>query len=761
MIGSNVTNGFEQFSAAVDRFFSPNDKSIRSDFSGNDTGTVGMRNRAGMFFNNVVDFMNATTLHGTKSQFSTKFDFSSDENKTERTMCGFESLATMEQVLKDLCHKCDITDPTMCASTVKTLGTIINRYADASETIAKHWATSGVTNKDMSGAHEFYGSDSSYVGGSDFSFTPSMPGMEAFGANMDTVLPDIRAAMTIALLKPHRGITERIFHKRTIAHPVIRYTIAFDELFDLNKAADVSGKVRNAWDHRIPMIVLYRQPNQINFTPSKIIAKKVKDLPGNFIASDGLLKFGRDIDLFDLAMVDTEVRTRPDHTSFVADNTTLEAIHCKIKNKTSGVTEDYILNVAGNPNSRLLMMENMSDSGDRGTIMIEHAQFYSKTLDSTQNPSVIFAPVVDDVMIYLKLRVSATINRKTSVTHADISHTFEARATRDGVTIPNEILDLVKELEFTSIGYQINACYSEDNVRMSSLIVRNNIYTKTYELPTTRNFMYDHAMNEPEPEGVMEKVNNLQQLGCDDRNLSIIKRLFEHVYTIGLKQKNDPAYRKNTDNATLNQQYAAGSRVNPTILMKKIKLSDHVESIRTSDAFGDLRQFVDSYMTKICSDLHVQSLYVNMLDHGERPTYKVVTSVQILENLLCVPHIHNHLMPNGMAGEQLYGESKITGSEYKRVLPSGVELQCLPCTFDYMDKSILIIPFRPSRPESEFNFAHNYDFGTFAAHYMPQINQGNHKRMLVNIREYPVPTNPIGIWITIEDLETFLPDVTK
>jgi hypothetical protein len=758
---NDIKAGFEQFAHDLDTMLvHENGESVSTTFSSSDVETVTARQLAGKTYNKCVDFLNSSNLFSGGNPFNHKFNVQGSENRLSSDMQNYNSLRSCITDLIALCEDCGISDKAQQKSTVAALATVLQRFSDPQATLAKHWASANSTDESKSAA-AFYGSETDRIGDGEFSFEVAMPGVEAFGAGIDMVLPDVRAAMTVVLLKPHRGITERIFHKRTTASPVVRYVIPFDELFDLNKASDDSGKIRNAWDHRIPMLALYRDPAQINFTPIKIVPKIANDTAGKFVVANGILKFNEEIDLFDMAADPLDVGTKADHTSFVAEGVTLERVHLEITNTNTSVTEEFVVDVRGNPHSRLLMIEQPNDTGDRGTIMKDYSQFMKGVLTKAGAESAIFADVDEPNIVYLRLNLHAKINRKTSVTYADVIGAFEAASTREGVTPDQDTLDLVSYLKVTAIGYEIDAKYSEENVRMSSLVVRNNIYGRTYELPATRNFMFDYSIQQSQPEAVLDTISTIQQIGCDHRNIKLITDLFEQVYTQNSLELRDPMYRANVDNQTLNMRYAAGSRVNPTILMKQVKLADHIKNIRSADMFGDLRQFMDSYLTKLFSELHVRSLYVNQLDHGENPCYKVVTSIPILENLLSIPHIHDHLMPKGMSGEQLYGQNKgNSGVEYTRVLPSGVELRCMPCTFDYMRDTILIIPYREKYPESEYNLGHNYEFGTFAAHYMPIVNKGVHKRMLVNVREFPVPTNPMGGWITVVDLMQYLPDIT-
>ena len=114
-----------------------------------------------------------------------------------------------------------------------------------------------------------------------------------------------------------------------------------------------------------------------------------------------------------------------------------------------------------------------------------------------------------------------------------------------------------------------------------------------------------------------------------------------------------------------------------------------------------------------------------------------------------------------MDAEKIYRE-KVPGEpiEFVRVLPSGIKLECISTPFEYMEDKIMIIPFRSSDPASELNFAHNWDGGQFVANYTPVDQNQVNKRVYMNTREWPIPTCPVGILLTVQNLKSVLPDVT-
>lgn len=757
MGANDIMAGFEAFSASMDAIF--DDKSSTFErLTGQSGVSVTDQTHIGKTYNQCVDFINKNSLfHSTP--FTRTFAIAGNESsRLNAASQDFNAIINQGEDLKQLCIDCGIVDKEHQKTTCKSLATILQRFTDIQSTVAHHWASGSDTGETSAyNASEFYGNDPLVVGSGEFSFSNIMiPGQEAFGAQMDAVIPDVKAAMTVVLLKPWRGITENIFHKRTIASPIVRYAIAYDELFDLSKSQDEDGGVRNSWLHRTPMIAMFRSPNQMVFEAVRIHPLAANDPNGEFLVVDDVLKFNTYVDLFDMARDATDM-TKADATSFVADGVALERIHFSVKRKTDGKVENFVIPVKGHPKANLFWTEGTDDSADRATQLEYAIQFNSITKTKEGNPSEIFALVANNNIVYMDIFLSAKISRKTSVTYAHMDGRMRAACTMRGITPSPDVVDLVNDLELEYIGYEIDARRSEENVRMSSLIVRTNTFMRSYELPATRNFLFDYSINQAHPEKVLDSISTLQQIGCDHRSLKLILNLFETVHTQGKLEAADPLYRGNTDNRTLNMRYAAGSRVNPHVIVKDLKLTDVIKNIRSSDNFGDIHGTMDSYFTKLFSELHSRSLYSTQLNHGERPTYKCITSIPILENLLQAPHIHNHLNSQFSVKP---GDNIITdGGGFTRVLPSGVKLSCHACTFDYMRDIMLFIPYRENDPESVYNFAHNYDYGTFVAHYMPIVAQGVNKRMLVNVREFPIPTNAMGICVKVIDLDETLPNI--
>ena len=719
--------------------------------------TVGDRTLIGQIYNQVVHTLNEASCYGTQ-MFSNQF--TPDRAALESMIGTSFNENKLGGIIDHLAALCDTANiPVKDRSeTMRSLYHTMNKYLN--RTVGyEHWASESDTTNARA-MSDLYPQGAL----SDVSFGNTRPGQEAFGASIDTVLPDIRMAMTIILLKPHKGIMSRLVHRRTVAGSVITYVIHADEFYDLTKSQDKKGSVRNGYDHRLPIVSLYRKPDPINMTLVPIIPMKANDVDDKFLVQDGIVKFGVDVDLFDLSMDANKIGyNNINWTDLVSDGVVLEGLYFNLTNHDGSIIETFYAPTETLNHARLTMIPNTADSGDRAT----QVRFRMPLTETVTTVAGVASQLLngltgDTEMLEADVNVATNISLKTAVTRAIGNIDLKARSLSGGA-VSAPLLALVEganAYKIELLGFKLDAKFSEENLRKVNMAVRTQTYTAVYELPQGKSIVVDFSMQQSVPEHVLNTAQEVQAIGIDHRNLQAFLKLMKHVHDQGKIEAADPNYREANQGRTLNTAFVSGQRVNPHVILGTIDLL-RVANIRSSDMLGDVRQFIDSYLNKVISLLHLKSLYVQQLDNGEIPTYKVLTSGPIIENLLSIPHIHNHLHPNGMDAEKIYRE-KVPGEpiEFVRVLPSGIKLECISTPFEYMEDKIMIIPFRSSDPASELNFAHNWDGGQFVANYTPVDQNQVNKRVYMNTREWPIPTCPVGILLTVQNLKSVLPDVT-
>jgi hypothetical protein len=303
------------------------------------------------------------------------------------------------------------------------------------------------------------------------------------------------------------------------------------------------------------------------------------------------------------------------------------------------------------------------------------------------------------------------------------------------------VTSLVQSLSVSLEGYSVDARYSEENLRKSNLAIRYHVRTFDFEISNGRNILIDYSFQEELPDFLMSLVTEAISLGQDHRGIDVIIKELMYVYDVTNLENQHPAFRDRLDK--IGFQYISGQLVRPVVYMNTIDI-DNTDFIRSGDMLGDIRSYVQWELLNLCSLIYQNSFYKHQLKPGEKPVFKCFTSSVILENILSIPHYHNHLNT----------EEPVDGStvEYRLCLPNGTIIDAVSVTYNYMRDKMVLIPFRPGMPDDILNFGHNWDFGTFLAHYNPQLDNAVNKRVFSNSRTMVIPTLPMGLYLQVENI---------
>lgn len=565
-----------------------------------------------------------------------------------------------------------------------------------------------------------------------------MPSQEAFGADIDKVLPDIRASLAVTMLQFHRGLLDRIMHRRTSASPYVKYVVPYSEVYDMLLSNDKSAKVRNEGEHIVPFIDLYGNPRSVSNILQPIVPLTQNDVDGQLFA-DGFIKFNQRVNIFDLSKIPNELgKTHINYTDLVSENVIVDSVIVTLEK--DGVVENFQVSLRNVNGARLQMTANTSDSGIRQTYFTHVVKFTKNTPTITGTASTILADCTATDCLRVAIRTAVSCNLKTADVEG-LGHIYAEAYNSARGPVATAVTELVEGLTVSLAAFALDARYSEENLRKSNLAIRHHVRTFDFEISNGRNIMVDYSFQEELPEFLMSLVTEATSLGCDHRGIDIIIKELMHVYDVTNLENSDPNFHERLQKVGF--EYVAGQLVRPVVYLNTIDL-DNVDTIRSGDVLGDIRQYVEWELLNLVSLFYQNSFYKHQLNPGEKPVFKVFTSAVILENLFSVPHYHNHLSQD----EAVDGGTV----EYRRVLPNGTVLDCVTCTFNYMRDKIVMIPFRENNPDDVLNFGHNWDYGTFVAHYNPQIDNAVNKRVFSNSRSMPVPTNPSGIYLDVRNI---------
>lgn len=561
---------------------------------------------------------------------------------------------------------------------------------------------------------------------------------EAFGANIDTVHADIRSSLAIDLLRYHRGILDRIIYRRSSPSPYVTYKVPYAEVYDMLLSNDPDASIRNEGDHIKPFIDLYTDPRAVSNTLQPVVPLVSND-KDNCLVSDGVIKFDKAVNLFDLSMRANQIGyDHVNYTDLLSENVVFKSVILRI---SDGSTDELVrVSTENLTGSRFLMPPNVNDSGLRSCMLRHILKLDQHTTTVTGAKSSILSVCTDTDFVRAEFFISSYINLKYADTRA--VGTVEINGYNSNKAQLSEALKtLMGKLTVSLEGYELDACYSEENLRKSNLAIRYNVRTFVFEISNGRNIFVDYSLEEVLPEFLMSLITEATSLGQDHRGVDIIIKTLLHVYDTTMVENQNPEFRDRLEK--IGFQYISGQQVRPVVKLATIDMSD-VQSIRDGDYLGDVRARFETNLLNLISLVHQNSLYRQQLNPGETPKFKVLTSSVILENLLSIPHYHNHLDKST--------PSDGSTVEYRRVLPNGTVLDCVTTAYDYLRDKLILIPYRDNSPEDTLNFGHNWDCGTFVAHYNPQFQNSVNKRVFSNSRTMVIPTCPIGLYINVENL---------
>ena len=593
------------------------------------------------------------------------------------------------------------------------------------------------------------------------------PSQEAFGVNIDLAVPDLKVAITVAIMNFHTRLLPRLLPVKSINQPEIQYTKEYLEVYDL---ADNEAP-------RKRMLDLYTDPEFAANELKRIIPLLRNDNPEapEFLASwdvdgetstadgiDGLLKFGVKANILKLSIDNTKYGySRINKTDLIAENVKLDFVVVKINGEYLKINVPLSLNRltrtinnddVAQRNADIKFRVALRKGATKKATVATNDEFKTGAGDAEKTYQThVVVDGKDDAAITASLGendfISIDFNLKPSISlkygDADCLGAIKARVvTGEGSTLTDEakaaLQALVESAEL--VGYSLDARFSEENLRKTSIAVWTHRQNFSYDIPIGRNYVFDYAIGQ---ENADENATNLTKvigIGQDHVALSTVlirtaEDVADRIKAVGY----EPADRADY----VGTRYVAGDKVRPTVFSGTLDFNN-INIIRDSDRPGDIKQKALTYLNAVTTNLLQDSLLLQQLE-GNGVTFRCVTSMSVLGKVLAQPHIHNHM-------DKEDARDLGDGVEYVLVLPNGVRIEFVTTTFKYMRDRLFMFPIIKNNAESELNYAMNFDYGTLVAHYTPSGEEAHH-RLFANIRELPIVTNPIAILIDIVGMD--------
>ena len=570
------------------------------------------------------------------------------------------------------------------------------------------------------------------------SFNNAAPGQEAFGANIDMVVPDLKITLTTAIMNFHARIMPRLMPVRTVDQPNISFTKEYLEIFDNSKQ---DGK-------SVRLVDLYADPSFARNELQKIVPLEANDAAKQFVVKDGILAFGPQANLLKLSLRnDLPGYDKINRTDIIEENVKLEFVYLSL---TDGSTTETFQIAVPESFNRLARTTNSHDSADRVADIKFRAKLFNNSLVAASGESwasattQLLAGLTDEEFVALDIIVKPSINLKRGFVDCSASFSVKAGHNVDDALISNTTKTLVASLALPAghalVGYTIDARFSEANLRKTNISVMSHRVPFSYDIPVGRNYTFDYAIGQVNAEENAANLTKVIGIGQDDLQLTALVKMLEDVFDRVNK------YTVNPDNPMdyVGADFVAGDKIRPTIFLGNLDFST-LNVIRDADRFGDVKQKALSFLNGVMARIMQLSFLQQQLGGSTTATFRVVTSMEILSNVFAPEHIHNHMCKQD---QRDLGD----GVEYVIMLPNGVRLEFVTSTFDYMRDKFVMIPVIPGNAESELNCGVIASNGQLCAHYTPSGDAAHH-RLFANIREQMIITAPIGAIINISGLD--------
>lgn len=556
----------------------------------------------------------------------------------------------------------------------------------------------------------------------------AVAGQEAFGTNVDMAVPDMKVAITVAIMDFHVRLIPRVMPTRSTTQPNVSYTKEWLEVYDL------TGNTKDSQR----LVDLYADPSFARNELKKIEINMANPDAEKF-AVDGILKFGPKANILELSTREDKYGySHINRTDLIADNVQIEFVRVELS-VTGGSTEYFDCEVPISKN-RLTRMVNANDSAMRNADIKFRTYLRKGAMTSNGSVSGILSNLGDNEAVVLDFNVKPSISLKWGIADCLADVSISVRHDVDNAQLSAFANSLMTVGKVSLIGYQLDARFSEENLRKTSIAVMTHRVPFSFDIPIGRNYVFDYAIGQVNAEENATNLTKVIGLGQDKVALELGIRTIEDVYDRIRAVSPNPVDRPEY----VGTNYVAGDKVRPSIFIGDLDLTK-LETLRDADRAGDIKQKAISMLTAATSRILQESFLQQQLGGSTTATFKGITSIEILGNVIGMPHIHDHMSKDD-------GRNVGDGVEYVLVLPNGVKIEFVTSTFDSMRDKIVMWPTIPNNTESELHFAHNWDYGCMVAHYTPS-GEAAHHRLFGNIRELPIVVNPLGLIIQVKGID--------
>lgn len=577
--------------------------------------------------------------------------------------------------------------------------------------------------------------------------------LESFGQDSDRLTSDARLNINLTIMKLYKSLADRIFPRIAQESNTVTLKIPQIDLYDLKKSQDAKADVR--WgNHIIPMPVLYRQPGPASTAPKEVIPLPENDVDEELLwnGTSNLL-INKQVNLLDLSMQPGQVGS--DWTDLISEGGRINHGIIRVVYSPAGgpvKTEYFKVPVSYTSTSTFTGVQNGRQATDRSAnASVSYSLVKNSTRTTTGALSEIAAVFATTTRIVVDVNINANLNLQTHFAQASGFATAKLK------TINNVDLTPTENTAFGLITVDLVAWspklwWSEENLRHTTTAARITYKPMQWLIPVGRSVILDYSLQSGEaPDDVVAAINNINAIGNTERHLAVVEsKLREFYERLEVEREIGLSLRE----SQLAQEVAAGSRCFPTVYLDTLDFDvdnpqgPQIQVLREAERSAELKARTTTRLKTLLANLQQQSIYGSSLDADEKPAFKVITSTQIRALLMGISQYHN-----------VYDDKRAPEKEanLSLVLDDGTRLDIYSTDFDSFQNKLLIFPIRDNEPASVLSTATIYDRGQFTAQYTPiNVGGGVNKRIVVNTREFPFFTNPLGLIIEVKNLEAQL-----
>lgn len=589
---------------------------------------------------------------------------------------------------------------------------------------------------------------------------------ESFGASINKIQSDSRLSILVAVLQQFTSQIDRMFFRVTRESNLVVMKIESGVIFDLeavDSAPVASNPTRNNSSLYTPIINLHAEPNLVNTTPQKVMENlnpandqgTVKAIDETSLVSRMALSTAnnQEINLFALVRDQTRIGYQnSNHTDLIAEGGRVGSVIVQ-GTDPNGNTETFEVLTSFRPDSIYDPLANSDDSGETSA-NLKRVPFIiaPNTVLSTQKTTSIFSSLnTAAVQLVIGFRSDLSLKFGTINGSGSVAATVVPGAGFTNVSAAADIATWnakIGNYKFSIISYVPHIEFNEENLRKATLGTRLNTMQKQFTIPQSRFVTSDVACDQTQEVESIKTMQTALSVGNSDRGMQVaLARLTEMAAFNKVASLNPSLY------SAINQTSLsfAATRCRPYALNINLDFENDanlLQVMRESERLTEKHAKVKQILLNALSNVMSKSLYPVNLANGEVPVFRLYTHATTSDLLLSIPEYHDILFQRERVGTA-------NGSDYSFYLDNGFRIDIIRTYFEDWRNTMLIVPVREKDPTDIISFATNQTRGSYAG-VVPGVNLNGATayRAVATDRVIPMVTNPSGVIINIQNLDT-------